>query len=50
VVELTGAVVWCLEKTDQIDVGIEFEDQNEADRARIIEEICYSKKYETYFE
>ena len=49
-VKLTGIVVWCLEKKDLIDVGVEFEDENEADRARTIEEICYSKKYETYFE
>jgi hypothetical protein len=49
-VELTGTVVWCLEKKDQVDVGVEFEDEDIATRARIIEEICYSKKYETYFE
>jgi hypothetical protein len=49
-VRLTGTVVWCLEKKDQIDVGVEFEDEDIATRARIIEEICYSKKYETYFE
>jgi hypothetical protein len=49
-VELLGTVVWCLEKKDEVDVGVEFVDENEAGRARIIEEICYSKKYETYFE
>jgi len=49
-VELTGTVVWCLEKEDQVDVGVEFEDEKEAYRVKIIEEICYSKKYETYFE
>lgn len=49
-VELSGTVVWCVEEGDRFDVGVEFLDQNEAYRARTIEEICYSKKFETYFE
>ena len=49
-IKLTGTVVWCLEKNDLVDIGVEFEDEDIATRARIIEEICYSKKYETYFE
>jgi len=49
-VELRGHVVWCTEVKGVVDVGVEFENENEAYRARTIEEICYSKKFEGYFE
>ena len=49
-VELVGTVVWCTKEKGYVDVGVEFENENEAYRARTIEEICYSKKFETYFE
>jgi PilZ domain len=41
-----GRVIWCLEKNDGIDVGIEFIDENDAYRIRLIEQICYIKSYQ----
>ncbi len=43
---LTGTVVWCTREEGQVDVGVEFDSENEAYRARTVEEICYSKKYQ----
>lgn len=41
-----GRVVWCLERHDRFEVGIEFVDEEDAYRARLIEQICYIKKYQ----
>ncbi len=41
----TGKVVWCLEYKNFVEVGIEFIDKNDAFRTRLIEQICYIKKY-----
>lgn len=43
--EATGKVVWCLEYKDYVEVGIEFIEKNDAFRIRLIEQICYIKKY-----
>ena len=39
-------MVWCLERHDHFEVGIEFVDEEDAYRARLIEQICYIKKYQ----
>jgi hypothetical protein len=44
--EITGKVVWCMQKKDHVYVGVQFLDKNDAFRARLIEEICYIKKYQ----
>ena len=44
--EITGKVVWCMQKKDHVYVGVQFQDKNDAFRARLIEEICYIKKYQ----
>jgi hypothetical protein len=43
-IELRARVVWCTEERDYEEIGVEFMDENEAYRARTIEELCYSKK------
>ena len=40
---LLGKTVWCAEKSDSVEVGVEFLDENDAYRVKIIEEICYIK-------
>jgi c-di-GMP-binding flagellar brake protein YcgR len=41
--EVSGRVVWCTQKKDHVEMGLEFLDENEAYRARIIEEISHLK-------
>lgn len=41
-----GRVIWCLEKNDGIEVGVEFIDEHDAYRIRLIEQICYIKTYQ----
>jgi len=41
-----GRVIWCLEKNDGIEVGVEFVDEQDAYRVRLIEQICYIKSYQ----
>jgi hypothetical protein len=44
--EAIGRVIWCLEKEEFYDVGIEFIDDETTFRARLVEQICYIKKYQ----
>ncbi len=39
--EVSGKVVWCTVKKERVLIGVEFLDENDAYRARIIEEICH---------
>jgi c-di-GMP-binding flagellar brake protein YcgR len=41
-----GRVIWCLEKNDRIEIGLEFVDENDALRAQLIEQVCYIKSYQ----
>ena len=43
--ELNGRVVWCRQKTDYYDVGVEFINADDAYRTRLIEQICYIESY-----
>ncbi|MBN2366677.1 MAG: PilZ domain-containing protein [Calditrichaeota bacterium] len=43
-VELRAIVVWCNEEKEFEEIGVEFLDENEAYRARTIEEICYKRQ------
>jgi len=44
--EGVGRVVWCLDKENYFEAGVEFVDEEDAYRARLIEQICYIKKYQ----
>ncbi len=44
--EVVGKIVWCSQKKEYVDMGVEFQDKNEAYRAKIIEEICYLKNHQ----
>jgi hypothetical protein len=44
--EAIGRVIWCLEKKKSFDIGIEFIDEDSSFKARLIEQICYIKKYQ----
>lgn len=41
--EVGGRVVWCKQKKDHVEIGVEFLDENEAYRAQLIEEISHLK-------
>jgi c-di-GMP-binding flagellar brake protein YcgR len=41
--EVAGRVVWCSKKKGYVEMGLEFLDENEAYRARLIEEISHLK-------
>jgi hypothetical protein len=43
-IELRGRVVWCRQEKYWEEVGVEFLDENEAYRARTVEEICFNSK------
>ena len=40
---LFGSVAWCAENRDCCEIGVEFRNENDAYRARILEEICHIK-------
>jgi Tfp pilus assembly protein PilZ len=42
--EVAGKVAWCSAKADKVEVGVQFLDENDAFRARMIEEICHLKE------
>jgi hypothetical protein len=44
--EGVGRVIWCLDKENCFEIGVEFVDEEDAYRARLIEQICYIKKYQ----
>ena len=41
--EVSGRVVWCKQKKNHVEMGVEFLDENEAYRAQLIEEIVHLK-------
>jgi Tfp pilus assembly protein PilZ len=44
--EAIGRVMWCLERKKTFDIGIEFIDEESTFKVRLIEQICYIKKYQ----
>jgi len=42
--DVVGKVAWCSSKADKVEVGVQFLDENDAYRARMIEEICHLKE------
>ncbi len=45
--EVAGKVAWCSAKKGKVEVGVQFLDENDAYRARMIEEICHLKELQT---
>lgn len=43
--ETKARVVWCEKKGDQFDIGVEFDEEKEAFRARMVEQVCYIQHY-----
>ena len=41
-----GRVIWCLQKNEGIEIGVEFIDENDALRVQLIEQVCYIKSYQ----
>ncbi|MBN2365518.1 MAG: PilZ domain-containing protein [Calditrichaeota bacterium] len=44
--EAIGRVIWCLQKENGIEVGVEFIDEHHSFRVRLIEQICYIRDYQ----
>ena len=42
--EVASKVAWCSVKKGKVEVGVQFLDENDAFRARMIEEICHLKE------
>ncbi|MFC1501770.1 PilZ domain-containing protein [Elusimicrobiota bacterium] len=42
-----GRVVWCKKIGDGFDVGVEFIDEHDAFRVRMVEQVCYIQRYKT---
>jgi hypothetical protein len=38
-------VVWCEKKGDQFDIGVEFDEEKEAFRTRMVEQVCHIQHY-----
>lgn len=45
VFESLGKVAWCRESGDGFELGVEFLDQDDAFRARMIEQVCHIEQY-----
>ena len=45
VFETKGRVVWCKKAEDCFDVGIEFLEQKDIFKARMVEQVCYIEHY-----
>jgi hypothetical protein len=45
VFQAVGRVTWCQPDADQFEVGIQFIDNDDAFRARMVEQICHIQKY-----
>jgi hypothetical protein len=43
--KLHGRVVRCMKRDNQVEIGVEFIDQNDLYATRMIEQICYIKQY-----
>lgn len=44
-VEVEGRVVWCHRKGKQFEVGVTFTGEDEANRVRMVEQICQIESY-----
>jgi hypothetical protein len=44
--EVATRVVWCREHADHVEVGVEFINPEDAFKTRLVEQICYIKKYQ----
>lgn len=45
VFETKTRVAWCEKKDDHFDIGVEFAEEKEAFRARMVEQVCYIEHY-----
>ncbi len=43
--DVQGRVVWCRKKSEHFEVGITFTGEDEANRVRMVEQICQIEKY-----
>jgi len=43
---IPGKVVWCSKRGERIEVGVQFENENDAYRARMVEEICHLQEHQ----
>ena len=43
--EFRGHVTWCIEATDCFNVGLAFDDRDEAFKARMMEQVCHIERY-----
>ncbi len=43
--EVQGQVVWCRKKAEHFEVGITFTGEDEANRVRMVEQICQIEQY-----
>lgn len=43
--ETKAQVVWCEQKGQQFNIGVEFNEEKEAFRARMVEQVCYIQHY-----
>jgi hypothetical protein len=47
---LRARVIWCLRKNKHVDIGVEFLNQKESHRARMVEQVCHIKQYKKKIE
>ncbi len=40
-----GKVIWCQQADDHYDVGVEFAEEKDSFRARLVEQVCYIEHY-----
>lgn len=40
-----GVVVWCQQKSEHYEVGVQFLDEDTGFRVRMVEQVCYIEKY-----
>jgi len=45
VFQAVGRVMWCRARDDHFEIGIEFLDQDDAFRARMVEQLCHIEHY-----
>ncbi|MDD5259677.1 MAG: PilZ domain-containing protein [bacterium] len=43
--ETKARVVWCRKKGNQFDIGVEFDEEKEAFRTRMVEQVCHIQHY-----
>lgn len=44
-IQVSGQVVWCNKLGDSYEVGVAFQDKEEAFRTRMVEQICHIEQY-----